>query len=67
MPYTVFVNGEFRIHVFKKNHETIWVGLTVTRTFGHKFSVKLAQALALLGKFPPFGKALLLTFSLSKS
>lgn len=35
LPYTVFIQGEHRINVLKKNSTTAWVGLSNSKELGH--------------------------------
>jgi hypothetical protein len=35
LPYSIFVSGEYRINVLRKDQHTAWVGLSKTRSMGH--------------------------------
>lgn len=35
MPYSIFVNGEYRISVLRKSKNLAWVGLSKTKSIGH--------------------------------
>lgn len=38
VPYTIFVDGEYRINVLKKSENIAWVGLSKTKKAGHSVS-----------------------------
>lgn len=48
IPYTVFVQGEYRINVLKKNEKTAWVALSQSDLVGHSIAGFLGSTFYLL-------------------
>ena len=62
VPYTVFVEGEYRINVLRKSYYKAWVGLTKVKRLGHQINTKIANALKALVKVSPWWGGIPLKF-----
>ena len=58
LPYTIVVEGEYRINVMRKSDTQMWVGLSKLRGFGHSFGARVGQILYIFDKLTPFWKGL---------
>jgi hypothetical protein len=48
LPYSVFVEGQHRINVMRRDEHTAWVGVTNIKSLGHRFGATIGNTLALL-------------------
>jgi hypothetical protein len=58
IPYTIFRTGEYRINVLKKDHKTLWVGLSNSSRLGHRVESKIGKAYYLLSKTIPLWRGM---------
>lgn len=55
LPYSIFVEGNYRINVLRRSKNLAWVGLTKTKRVGHKITSRLGRKLELLDKLMHYG------------
>ena len=54
LPYSVFVEGEYRINVLRRSQNIAWVGLTTVKRLGHRIEAKAGQVLKIFEKLSPW-------------
>lgn len=48
LPYSIFVHGEHRINVLRRDNDTAWVGLKKNERFGHNFTPLVGNQISIL-------------------
>lgn len=62
LPYTIFVTGEHRINVLRRDENIAWVGLTKVKRLGHTLASKLGRSFYFFDKVMKVWKGVALPF-----